>query len=43
MPKRLIKGLLIVIALVAAGVAFVRFNQPTGVYTAERVAPDEQQ
>jgi hypothetical protein len=29
MPKRLIKGLLIVIALVAAGVAFVRFNQPT--------------
>ena len=29
MPKGLIKGLLVVIALVAAGVAFVRFNQPT--------------
>lgn len=29
MPKGLIKGLLVVVALVAAGVAFMRFNQPT--------------
>lgn len=29
MLKALIKGLLVVVALVAAGVAFMRFNQPT--------------
>ena len=29
MPRRVIKGLLLVIALLAAWVAFVRFNQPT--------------